>query len=82
MEIKLNGKLENIRNNLTVVDLLQEKEIKNIEMVTVQLNGAFVKKENLHSITITENDEIDFLYFMGGGSESFAPNHRYRCQHQ
>jgi len=78
MEIKLNGNQENIENNLTVADLLQQEGIKNLEMVSVQLNGNF----NLSNKTITENDEIDFLYFMGGGSESMSRNQQKRCTYQ
>ncbi len=70
MDIKLNGKQENIKDNINVADLLKQKGIQNVEMATVQLNGAFVNKEDLNDKTITENDEIDFLYFMGGGSKS------------
>jgi sulfur carrier protein len=80
MEIKLNGKQENIKDNINVADLLKQKGIQNVEMVTVQLNGAFVNKEDLSNKTITENDEIDFLYFMGGGSKSTI--RQKRCYHQ
>lgn len=79
MEIKLNGKQETIENNLTVAGLLQQNGIKNIEMVTVQLNGKFVNKEDLANTTLSENDEVDFLYFMGGGSQSFSRNLKKRC---
>jgi sulfur carrier protein len=70
MEIVLNGKNEKFeQSNLTLSGLLAQKGIKNVEMVTVQLNGTFVDKNDLDSKTLTDNDEIDFLYFMGGGSQ-------------
>jgi thiamine biosynthesis protein ThiS len=40
------------------------------EMVAVQLNGEFVNKKDLEKTILHENDEIDFLYFMGGGVSS------------
>jgi sulfur carrier protein len=37
-------------------------------MVSVQLNGEFLKREEFDSTLVREKDEVDFLYFMGGGS--------------
>jgi sulfur carrier protein len=37
-------------------------------MVSVQLNGEFVDRANFSIINVREGDEVDFLYFMGGGS--------------
>jgi sulfur carrier protein ThiS len=34
----------------------------------VQLNGNFVKTADLAVTRVKEGDEIDFLYFMGGGA--------------
>lgn len=82
MEIKLNGKQKTIEINLTVADLLWQEGIKNFEMVSVQLNGSFVYKEDLSNKTITENDEIDFLYFMGGGSQPISREAQKRCSNQ
>ena len=38
-------------------------------MVSVQLNGEFVAKENFGGTALKEGDAVDFLYFMGGGAE-------------
>jgi sulfur carrier protein len=37
-------------------------------MVSIQLNGNFVVREKYTTTQLKEGDEIDFLYFMGGGS--------------
>jgi sulfur carrier protein len=39
------------------------------EAVSVQLNGNFVKRENFSTTHLKENDEVEFLYFMGGGTQ-------------
>jgi len=38
------------------------------EMVSVQVNGEFLPRENFNSTLIYDGDEVDFLYFMGGGA--------------
>lgn len=69
MVIKVNGKeYEVSQDKLSITALLEEKKVDNPEMVSVQLNGAFVQKENYQSTELSEGDEVDFLYFMGGGA--------------
>lgn len=55
-------------DNITVEDLLQICEVKDPEMVSVQLNGTFVKREVFSETLVQDSDEVDFLYFMGGGA--------------
>ena len=37
------------------------------EMVSVELNGEFLRREVFESTTLKEGDKVEFLYFMGGG---------------
>ena len=68
MKIKVNGKDQELNKiSISVFDLLSENEIQNTSMVSVQLNGKFVKKEEFNTVEVKDNDEIDFLFFMGGG---------------
>jgi sulfur carrier protein len=41
-------------------------------MISVQLNGSFIDKNVFEKITLKESDELDFLYFMGGGERSVS----------
>jgi sulfur carrier protein len=69
MNIKINGKESAIENlQVSVAEVLKANGVQAVEMVTVQLNGAFIAKEQLESTFLKENDQVDFLYFMGGGS--------------
>ena len=71
MKIKVNNKLQEIaENNLNIADLLAKNKVEVPDMVSVQLNGEFIKKENFETTFVKENDEVDFLYFMGGGKLS------------
>lgn len=70
MKIKLNGKDQSIqKNGVSVLELLKRNNVESIEMVSVQLNGIFIDKNDFDKISLKENDELDFLYFMGGGEK-------------
>ena len=69
MNIKVNGETQAIENNkITIAELLKLNEVENPGMVTIQVNGEFVDKDKYESTIIEENNEVDFLYYMGGGS--------------
>lgn len=69
MKIRINGKEEIVdAPSLFLAELLKIAKVENPDLVSVQLNGEFVAKEDACSINIKDGDEIDFLYFMGGGS--------------
>ena len=69
MVLKINGEEQSVENDVdTIIELLMFKDVKSPDMVTVQLNGAFVRKEDYPETSLHENDAVDFLYFMGGGS--------------
>lgn len=68
MKIKINGKEEVIgKDSLSINELLKIAKVENPETVSIQLNGEFVKKENIENTKVKDGDEVDFLYFMGGG---------------
>ncbi|MDP2984315.1 MAG: sulfur carrier protein ThiS [Candidatus Latescibacter sp.] len=68
MIITINGEKQTIEaDRVTVQKLLEIKNVKDQDMVSVQLNGNFVKREVFAETPVLENDIIDFLYFMGGG---------------
>lgn len=68
MRIKINGKQEEVQET-TLSDLLKAKNIEP-RMVTVELNAKMVDRSSLDQTRIREGDEIEFLFFMGGGSET------------
>jgi sulfur carrier protein len=55
------------KEKITLIDLLKEKKVEQPELVSVQVNGCLVKKLDYMRTLLNENDDIDFLYFMGGG---------------
>ncbi len=69
MMITING--ENFitdKEMITVIDLLNERNVSTPETVSVQVNGSFVKRKNFNTTVVKENDEVDFIFMMSGGS--------------
>lgn len=69
MRVKMNGKMEEIQET-TLLALLKAKNIEP-QMVTVELNSKMIDRAGLNQTVLHEGDEIEFLYFMGGGSARF-----------
>ena len=68
MNLQINGEKEQVDgDSITITDLLKLKEVKMPEMVSVELNGDILDRDVFDSTTLKENDEVEFLYFMGGG---------------
>ncbi|MNO75558.1 bifunctional sulfur carrier protein/thiazole synthase protein [compost metagenome] len=68
MNIKVNGEQKSYKEILTVTELLKAENVEMPDMVSVQLNGEFLERDSFSEIKLKDNDEVDFLYFMGGGS--------------
>jgi thiamine biosynthesis protein ThiS len=68
MKIVVNGKEQSYNESkLQLLELIKLNKVQQPDMVSVQLNGEFVQRDNFISTELTEGDEVDFLYFMGGG---------------
>ncbi len=68
MIVKVNGKDQVFNSSqIGLIELLLNNNVSKPELVSVQLNGAFVKRETYQVTFVKESDEIEFLYFMGGG---------------
>ena len=65
MWVTINGKREEVQA-MTLADLLSAKGIEP-RMVTIEQNGQMVTKDRLAEAGIQEDDQIEILFFMGGG---------------
>jgi sulfur carrier protein len=66
-KIKVNGEEQEITLPLSLSELTVLNRILQPDMVSVQINGEFVLREDFDATAISAGDEVDFLYFMGGG---------------
>lgn len=67
MFVTLNGENLNLEKPLNMEELLKVAKAEQPEYVTVQLNGEFVEHEDFAKTFVNDGDEVEFLYFMGGG---------------
>lgn len=75
MTITLNGSPHVLdKPNANILELLKTNGVLKPELVSVQVNGEFVFRENFESFLVREGDEVDYLYFMGGGQINCISN--------
>ena len=65
--IKVNGESQVVELPLTVEELIKQNNVENPELVSVQVNEEFLDRNEYAKQQVEEGDEIDFLFFMGGG---------------
>jgi sulfur carrier protein len=70
MDLKISGKDETVPEGISISDLLKEKGIERPETVSVELNGEILNRTEFDQTKLNNDDEVEFLFFMGGGKES------------
>ena len=68
MKLTVNGKAVECGPGLSVSALLSEQEVKMPDMVSVELNSEILRRDRFDQTILKPGDEVEFLYFMGGGS--------------
>nr|WP_277998200.1 sulfur carrier protein ThiS [Zhaonella formicivorans] len=68
MKLIINGESKEVRNEITVQELLEIEKVEMPQYVSVQLNEEFVRSDAFSVTRLRDGDRVDFMYFMGGGS--------------
>lgn len=68
MKLTINGDVKEIKDGIVLSELLIIEDVEQPDMVSVQLNDEFLTKDTYATTTLKDGDEINFLYFMGGGA--------------
>jgi thiamine biosynthesis protein ThiS len=66
-KILVNDEAQEVNLPLTLSELILLNKVLQPDMVSVQINGEFVNREDFDTAGINDGDTVDFLYFMGGG---------------
>jgi sulfur carrier protein len=66
-KITVNDETQEVKLPLSLSELIKLNNVLQPDMVSVQINGEFIQREVFDSTSINDGDQIDFLYFMGGG---------------
>ncbi|MCH4072303.1 sulfur carrier protein ThiS [Pseudoramibacter sp.] len=67
MKITVSGEPTEVKEGISVAELIQEKDVENPQYVTVTVNDDFIDSGAFEEKTLSEGDQVEFLYFMGGG---------------
>ena len=54
---------------LTVAKLIELENVENPMYVTVSVNEEFIESGTFDTHVLKDGDEVEFLFFMGGGSD-------------
>ena len=68
MNITVAGEKKQVADGLTVAQLIEKEKVETPQYVTVSINEEFVESGSFDSHVLNEGDEVEFLYFMGGGA--------------
>ena len=67
MKITVAGVKKEVQDGLTVAQLIIDENVETPEYVTVTVNDEFLESDQFATTELNEGDNIEFLYFMGGG---------------
>jgi len=67
MFITVTGEKKEVKDGLSLVELLEAENVEMPEYVTVSINDEFVPSEEKANTVLKDGDNVEFLYFMGGG---------------
>lgn len=67
MKITVAGKNKEYPEGLNVEQLIEAEQVESPLYVTVTINGEFVENAARVQAVLHDGDEVEFLYFMGGG---------------
>lgn len=67
MFITVAGEKKEVKDGLTLPELIELENVEMPEYVTVSINDEFVATEAKAGTVLKDGDNIEFLYFMGGG---------------
>ncbi|MDD5800493.1 MAG: sulfur carrier protein ThiS [Coriobacteriales bacterium] len=68
MKIQVAGEPREYADGLTVQGLIEAEKVQNPLYVTVSVNDAFVRSDEFASHVLKDGDQVEFMYFMGGGA--------------
>ena len=67
MTITVSGNKKEVKDGLTLPELIEQEKVESPQYVTVSVNEEFIQKENEEKLVLKDGDSVEFLYFMGGG---------------
>ena len=67
MKITVSGTEKEVKDGLTLPELIEMENVETPEYVTVSINEEFIPGDHKETYQLKDGDNVEFLYFMGGG---------------
>lgn len=67
MRVQINGESREVRDQLTLSDLLSELSLTPAR-IAIELNGEVVRRTDWVKTFLAEGDRLEVVHFVGGGS--------------
>ena len=67
MKITVAGVVKEVKDNITISELIAQENVETPEYVTVSVNDELAKSADFETQQLKDSDNVEFLYFMGGG---------------
>ncbi|MDR0862507.1 MAG: sulfur carrier protein ThiS [Oscillospiraceae bacterium] len=68
MKITVAGEKKEYADGTTVAQLIVAEDVETPQYVSVSVNDEFVQTDDFDTTELKDGDEVEFLYFMGGGA--------------
>ncbi len=66
MQVTINGKAETLDGEMSVADLLAQRELEPVR-VAVEINEDVIPRKTFREMLIRHGDRIEIVTFVGGG---------------
>lgn len=67
MTITVTGTKKEVVDGLTLAQLVIDEKVETPEYVTASVNEEFISSSSFEDTVLKEGDNVEFIYFMGGG---------------
>lgn len=67
MTITVTGVKKEVADGLTLAQLVIDEKVETPEYVTASVNDDFVSSSSFEETVLKDGDNVEFIYFMGGG---------------
>lgn len=67
MNLNISGTQKKYEDGITLAYLVEKEKIQTPQYVTASVNDELISASDFENVTLKDGDNIEFLYFMGGG---------------
>lgn len=67
MTITVTGVKKGVADGMTLAQLVVDEKVETPEYVTASVNEEFISSSSFEDTVLKDGDNVEFIYFMGGG---------------